>query len=163
MNDLVKSIAEQMEINFENARVMLLTYDANALICGACAWRYAYHALHSCDRWLFNPSQYTQPDFHIGNMDNPDAPTDVTLDDEVLMNYLASVRAKARAYLASLTDEMLTEKPTDCEYSRLELILGQFRHLSFHIGMVNGITIGRTGKFPRFRGLENTHSTDLYE
>jgi len=30
------------------------------------------------------------------------------------------------------TDEMLYEKPENCIYTRMELVLRQYRHLSFH-------------------------------
>lgn len=51
-------------------------------------------------------------------------------------------------YLATLTDEMLYEKPEKCRYSRMELVLRQFRHISFHTGMLNGQTAVTTGEFP---------------
>ena len=43
---------------------------------------------------------------------------------------------------------MLYEKPQNCRYTRLELVLRQYRHLSFHTGMLNGQTAVNTGKFP---------------
>ena len=52
------------------------------------------------------------------------------------------------AYLDTLTDEMLAEKPAGCRYTRLELVLRQFRHISFHTGMLNGQTALATGQFP---------------
>lgn len=43
---------------------------------------------------------------------------------------------------------MLYEKPEKCIYTRMELILRQYRHLSFHTGMLNGQTAVNTGQFP---------------
>ena len=34
--------------------------------------------------------------------------------------------------------------------TRLELILMQFRHISTHIGLLNGLTAEKTGKFPLY-------------
>ena len=57
-------------------------------------------------------------------------------------------KKKTLDYLDTITDDMLYEKPQNCPYTRLELILRQFRHLSFHTGMLNGQTAEHTGKFP---------------
>ena len=81
-------------------------------------------------------------------MDNPDNPCEAELSDELLLDYAAHVRDKTLAYLDSLDDTMLNECPKNCPYTRLELILMQFRHLSVHIGMINGLTIEKTGRFP---------------
>jgi hypothetical protein len=43
---------------------------------------------------------------------------------------------------------MLGECPEKCKYTYLELVLMQFRHISFHTGLINGQTIELTGKFP---------------
>ncbi len=34
------------------------------------------------------------------------------------------------------------------DHTRMELVLRQFRHLSFHTGMLNGQTAVATGQFP---------------
>lgn len=81
-------------------------------------------------------------------MDNPDNPTSVVLTDEELLAYLDRIEKKTMDYLDSLTDEMLYEKPEKCKYTRMELVLRQYRHLSFHTGMLNAQTALATGKFP---------------
>ena len=85
-------------------------------------------------------------------MDNPDNPCSVELSDEQLLEYLYAVRDKTLRYIDGLTDEMLAEKPENCPYTRLELVLRQFRHISLHTGMLNGLTVEKTGKFPVFVG-----------
>lgn len=154
MNELCGYIKEQAEINFINLETALKTYDRNALVCGAAAWRYAYHAIHSADKWFFNPNEYEEPPFHKEGMDNPDNPCDVVLSDSQLLEYLNDVRLKTRAYIEGLTDDMLYEKPCGCKFTRFELVLLQFRHISFHTGMINGQTIERTGRFPVYVGAE---------
>jgi hypothetical protein len=72
----------------------------------------------------------------------------VVLTDEQLMAYLDEVEQKTYDYLDSLTDADLYEKPEGSRYTRLELILRQYRHISFHTGMLNAQTILQTGKFP---------------
>ena len=81
-------------------------------------------------------------------MDDPEKPCDVILSDEQLLDYLYCVEKKTMDYLDTLTDDMLYEKPENCRYTRMELVLRQFRHISFHTGMLNGQTALATGKFP---------------
>ena len=148
MNELCMIIKDTVKPNFLNIRTSLQTYDRDALCCGAPCWRWAYHALHSADKWFFNPFIYEEPSFHEDGMDNPDNPTSVVLSDEELLSYLDRIEAKTMDYLDSLTDDMLYEKPEKCIYTRMELVLRQFRHLSFHTGMLNAQTALATGKFP---------------
>ncbi len=148
MNELCMIIKDTVKPNFLNIRTSLQTYDRDALCCGAPCWRWAYHALHSADKWFFNPFVYEEPSFHEDGMDNPDNPTSVVLSDDDLLSYLDRIEAKTMDYLDSLTDDMLYEKPEKCIYTRMELVLRQYRHLSFHTGMLNAQTALATGKFP---------------
>lgn len=91
--------------------------------------------------------KYDEPVFHQSEMDNPDNACFVILSDEELLEYLAKIRKKTCDYIDTLTDDMPYEKSENCPYTRLELILRQFRHLSFHTGMVNGQTAEHIGKF----------------
>lgn len=83
-------------------------------------------------------------------MDDPEKSCNVTLSDKQLLDYLSSIEEKTLTYLDTLSDEMLYEKPENCPYTRMELVLRQFRHLSFHTGMLNGQTAVKTGKFPMY-------------
>lgn len=143
-------IKKQADANFVNLETAIKTYDREAAVCGAPAWRYVYHTIHSADCWFFNPMIFEEPEFHVEGLDNPDHPCDKVLSDEELLSYLERVRVKTADYLDSLTDEMLYEKPEKCGFSRLELVLMQFRHISFHTGMINGQTAEKTGKFPLY-------------
>ena len=91
---------------------------------------------------------YEEPPFHEEGLDDPEKPASAVLTDEQLLDYLAQIEQKTYAYLDSLTDEMLCECPESCGHTRMELVLRQFRHLSFHTGMLNGQTAVATGKFP---------------
>ncbi|SFU59231.1 hypothetical protein [Butyrivibrio sp. INlla21] len=148
MNELCKIIKDTVKPNFLNIRTSIQTYDRDAICCDAPCWRWVYHALHSADKCFFNPFVYEEPSFHEAGMDNPDNPTSVVLSDEQLLSYLDRIEKKTMDYLDSLTDEDLYDKPEKCIYTRLELVLRQYRHLSFHTGMLNGQTAVTTGKFP---------------
>ena len=93
-------------------------------------------------------------------MDNPDNPTSVILSDEQLLAYLDQIGQKTYAYLDSITDEMLYECPENCEHTRMELVLRQFRHISFHTGMLNGQTALATGQFPMWVSQSDQYVDD---
>lgn len=97
---------------------------------------------------VFQSLYLHEPSFHENGMDNPDNPCTVVLSDIELLDYLKQVEKKTLDYLDSLIDEELYKCPDNCEFTRLDLILIQFRHISFHTGMLNGQTVKRTGKFP---------------
>ena len=160
MNELCKIIKDTVKPNFLNIRTSLRTYDRDALCCGAPCWRWAYHALHSADKWFINPFVYEEPIFHENGMDNPENPTSVILSDAQLLSYLDLIEKKTMNYLASLTDNMLYEKPENCIYTRMELVLRQYRHLSFHTGMLNGQTAVATEKFPMWVSETNQFVDD---
>lgn len=147
-------IKKQVLPNFANLETALRTYDRDALVCGGAAWRFAYHTIHSADKWFINPYVYDEPPFHEEGLDNPYLSCRTVLSDDELLSYLEQVKQKTLDYLDSLTDTMLYEKPEACPYTRLELVLGQFRHISVHTGMMNGLTIEQKGKFPVYVGMD---------
>lgn len=148
MKTLCEIIKEQVGANYLNLETAIRTYDRNALVCGTPAWRYVYHTIHSADKWFFNPFIFDEPPFHENGMDNPDNPCTVELSDIDLLKYLEKVKQKTYCYLDTLTDKELYERPENCEFTRMDLVLIQFRHMSFHTGMLNGQTIECTGRFP---------------
>lgn len=148
MNELINVIKDTIKPNFLNIRTSIRAYDRDALCCGSPCWRWAYHAIHSADKWFINPYDYEEPDFHEEGMDNPDNDTSVVLTDEQLLDYLEAVEKKTMDYLDTLDDAMLYTKPEGCPYTRMELVLRQYRHISFHTGMLNDKTYDRKGQFP---------------
>ena len=71
-------------------------------------------------------------------MDNPDNSATIVLSDKQLLEYLDRIEEKTLDYLDSITDEMLYKKPENCPYTRMGLVLRQFRYRSFYTGMLNG-------------------------
>lgn len=147
----ITTLKASTELMFHNLHIAMDTVDWNADICGAPAWRYIYHTLHSADKYFINPSMWTlenEPPFHSHMLDWPDTPTDTVLSKETLYAYFDKVRQKIISYIDSLKDLQLTERPNG-ELTRLGLILSQFRHMYAHIGILNGITIAKTQQYPR--------------
>ena len=46
MKTLCEIIKAQVGANYLNLETAIKTYDRNALVCGAPAWRYVYHTIH---------------------------------------------------------------------------------------------------------------------
>ena len=55
---------------------------------------------------------------------------------------------------------MLYEKPEKSRYTRMELVLRQFRHISFHTGMLNGQTALAKGQFPMWVSRADSYIND---
>jgi hypothetical protein len=58
-------------------------------------------------------------------------------------------------YLEKLDDGMLADRPPGCPHTRLTLVLGQYRHLMYHIGLIHGCLRAKSGGTnPPYVGLE---------
>lgn len=159
---LINTIIEQTDIMFSNMTITLNTCNLNAIICEMPIWKHLYHTLHSLDQWFINPGIYDEPAFHKENLNSLDIKSDTSLTKEDLIKYLNDIKIKINKYLNELTDDMLYEKPEKCEYTRLALVLGQYRHFMCHIGIINSSTISETGKWPRVNGLLNKDAGNEY-
>jgi len=151
--ELVNAIKKNTEVLFTNANIMLQTCNPDYVLCGMPVWKHAYHALHSCDQWFINPTEYSEPDFHVPNLNSLDISCEKSLSREELLQYLECVQTKIIDYLNTLTDEMLYDIPTGCKTNRLSMILSQFRHFYAHLGNINATTIMETNQWPRVVGL----------
>lgn len=158
----IDTIKRATDLMFENLLISMKTIDWNTDICGAPAWRYIYHTLHSADKYFINPMNYTEPPFQTPNLDWPDTPSDIILSPETLYAYYEQVRQKILDFLDGLTEEQLINCPNG-KLSRLGLICSQFRHMYAHIGILNGVTIARTNKYPRVLNESRKRPEGLYD
>ncbi|MCL2004428.1 MAG: GNAT family N-acetyltransferase [Oscillospiraceae bacterium] len=160
------TIKESLDLMFHNLKIAMDTVDWNAEVCGAPAWRYIYHTLHSADKWFINPSKRNEepePPFHTPGLDWPDTPSTVVLSRETLYTYYEQVRQKILDYCDSWNDSQLCEQPQGCVRTRLGLALSQFRHIYAHIGILNGVTIVNTNRYPRVINEGTWHSRKFPE
>lgn len=123
--------------------------------CEMPLYKHIYHMLHSLDVWYINPNDlsYQEPEFHIENLNNLDITTYRFISRSELENYYNAIKVKITANTENLNDTELLEKPLNCEYSKFQLILAQFRHLHTHMGMIMGFVIEATGQWPTVLGL----------
>jgi RimJ/RimL family protein N-acetyltransferase len=147
----IATLKTSTDLMFYNLHIAMDTVDWNADVCGAPAWRYIYHTLHSADKFFINPGSWAaenEPPFHSHLLDWPDTPTDTVLSKEMLYAYFNKVRQKIIGYIDNLNDVQLNER-TGGKLTHLGLILSQFRHMYAHIGIINGVTIANTQQYPR--------------
>ncbi len=125
----------------------------DAPYCSMPLYKHVYHMLHSLDQWFINPQRYTEPDFHIPNLNNLDVATEKVLTRDDLHSYFLQIGEKLSRHLDSVTDAQLLERPEGCEWTRFALMLAQHRHLHTHMGMLMGFLIAKTGLWPKVIGL----------
>ena len=85
---------------------------------------------------------------------NTDLDLNALTKDELLEYYL-KIKSKLQSYLSTLTVTDLSVSPEGCTFSKLDLILGQFKHIMFHIGMIHGCILMETGEIPNYLGLSD--------
>lgn len=167
MSDLVKIIIRQTEILFKNLNAQIERCNLDAEIDGIQNARYLFHAIHSLDKWFINPEPFCEPDKTVTG----GIPAELSVIDskrkgftqangthisrEQLLQYAISVEKKIQGYLLTLTDEKLVERAQDNgKFTRLELILGQFRHLMWHLGVSSAVTFMHDQTWPEYFGLD---------
>lgn len=130
--------------------------------CEMPLYKHIYHMLHSLDRWYINPNDpdYNEPKIHIPDLNNLDAVTDKKISFDEINDYYLSIEKKIKDYLLNLSDKDLYEIPLGCKHNKFKLILGQFRHLHTHMGMIMGWIIESTRKWPTILGLERPIPVD---
>jgi len=155
MDDLIRIIKEQTQTLYLNTDAILDAlnesdlYDKN--ICDWPLGDQIYHMLHSMNYWFINPSLYPEPDYSP-----TDKGTKKILTKNEIIEYCKSVKDKITKYLENLNSDSLAERPPNCQFSKLALILGQFRHFMYHVGLIHGcLRIHTKGTSPQYFGLDS--------
>ena len=154
----VADIVRQTEKLFENVGALLSVVDSDVLSHERFRWplwRQIYHMLHSIDKWFINPSRYQDHRSDGLEIAALNAPTQIVpLDRATLIDYYDHINEKVMSYVRDLKSADLIVKPDDCRFSRLELILGQFRHVMYHIGFISECLQEIGAPLPRYYGLD---------
>lgn len=164
MEEIILQIKNQQEINFKNIKDQILFADLNAVFDEVNNSRYIFHYLHSMDRFFINPIDYVYEGEKLFGIPEDlsvidpkragyEKDTSIVIPRQQLLDYLEYVKNKINAYFENLNSDELLEKPEGCEYSRLELILGQFRHIMWHVGLSSAITFDSKKEWNEFTGL----------
>jgi hypothetical protein len=110
-------------------------------------WKQFYHLLYWLDFWFVDPNDFEPPSFHVENLLDSKDLSHSTLSKQQLMTYFASIRAKIEQYAAGITLgelERSYEVRTQTR-SRFDMMLGQFKHVSHHLGYICSVYRACTG------------------
>lgn len=155
---LMEAVEQQTDILFQNVQFVLDDLDdaqLKVMISDMPLWKHVYHVLHSLDQWIINPFKYEDPSFHEPDMNSLYHLGERTLSKKELSVYFEGIKAKTNDYLSGLSDEMLEQKPQDCPFTKLTLILGQYRHTMLHLGIIHYCIRNETGKWPKYIGTSS--------
>lgn len=155
---LSKSVKRQAVQIFENVDVLFSSFDQNDFekkLGGFVVWKQFYHLVHSIDKNFIDPSSFVEPSFHIEDLDIIYLESEKCLSRTEILDYYNEVRVKIERYLNEITDEFLEYmvKFRGQEFSRLDLILAQFRHIFFHVGYLHCVKKIDSGQTPEYVGL----------
>ncbi len=164
MDEIIRQIKNQTEINFINIRDQIEAADLEFVLDGVNGSRYIFHNLHSIDRFFINPVSYVyEGEKLFGIPENLSVisterdgfveDTSIVISREKLLAYFEYIKNKIEKYFDEITAEDLIKKPEGCEYTRLEMILGQFRHQMWHTGLSSAITFEGKKIWNEFTGL----------
>lgn len=164
MREIVALIKEQQSVNFQNVREQIQRADVGAVFDAESNSRYIFHYLHSLDRFFAGPAGYVYEGGRLFGIPEELSVIDPARDGYVrdpslviprerLLAYLGHVEERTNRYLDGLSDDDLLLRPEGSEYTRFELVLAQFRHLMWHVGLSSAITFSSTGEWNAFTGL----------
>jgi len=155
---LADSIRNQTKQIFQNIEILFEAIPENefdTIKGGFRTWKHFYHLIHSLDKNFIDPGNYTEPEFHKKNLNIIYMEDENKLSKEKIEKYYETVKNKIQNYLNELTDETLENKITfnEKEFTKIELILAQLRHIFYHIGYLHCCIKIEKGQTPEYIGL----------
>jgi hypothetical protein len=149
--EIVSTLIAQTGILFlnidETIKAIEETQLYNEKICDWPLSEQIYHMLSSLDQWFVNPYSYQESPLDLKK-------NNAGLSKSDLVEYSETIKNKILKYLENTSIDSLSEYPRDCKFNRLTLILGQFRHLMYHIGLIHGcLRVYTGGTNPAYHGL----------
>jgi hypothetical protein len=154
MDKLTAVINKRVQRLFANTQYVFDYVDDDLLakkLCKWPLWRQLFHMLHSMDQWFINPFNYLDPreDGFLITALNTEVDM-APMKKSELSDYYDSIKAKIQTYLSTLTDEELAASPECSPLSRLDLILAQFIHIMYHVGLIHGCILIERGEIPEY-------------
>ncbi|MCQ2585210.1 MAG: hypothetical protein MJ185_06430 [Treponema sp.] len=165
MKKFVELIQRQTDILLKNVEDQINGADLEVVFDGLNNSRYLFHMLHSMEKYFMNPYDYKydleqalgiKEDYSVidDKREGYIKDDELIISREKLQQYFEVVSGKINAYVESLTDEELLEKPVDCPHTKFELILGQYRHIMFHLGLSECLTVQTKGVWLPYTGFK---------
>ena len=137
MDEIIKQIKAQIEINFQNIKDQIEVADLEAVFDGVNGSRYIFHNLHSMDRFFINPTDYVyEGEKLFGIPENLSVistaregfveDTSIVIPREKLMAYFGFVTNKIEHYLENLRQRNLYRNPRAVSILALNSFLAKF-------------------------------------
>jgi hypothetical protein len=149
INDLKESLWKQFGASIDMLKNAILLWPDEQWNSSKKFFYNAYHCLVFLDYYLTIPPENFSSPLPFTIAESGDVPADA-IDDVIpdriyskteLLDYLQSSREKCRILIAGLTEEKLKERwveePGDMNYSVLELLLYNMRHVQHHAAQLN--------------------------
>lgn len=151
LRNQTQQIFQNIELVFEDLDSSLFSKKSG----GFFIWKQMYHMIHSLDKHFIDPSSFQEPPIQEKNLDVIYLDRGKELSRETIFDYYRDVSKKIKAYLSSLNDQSLEETVTvnNSNYTRLELIIAQLRHVFYHIGYLHCCIKNEKGRTPEYIGL----------
>ena len=153
MQEIITQIKNQTEINFINIEDQIRVADLEKVFDGVNGYRFFINQIdyvYEGEKLFGIPENLsviaTDREGYVDDIS-------IVIPREKLLAYFEYVKNKIEAYFESLTAEALLQKLEGCEYTRLELILAQFRHQMWHAGLSSAITFEGKNIWNEFTGL----------
>jgi len=152
---LVNSIKNQTNNIFMNIEVLLENIpesEFNTIKGGFLTWKHFYHLIYTLEKYFIDPSNYSDPIFHKNYVCITNMEKYKKMSKNEIIEYYHNVKSKVQDYLNILNDELLEEKISfeEMEFTKLELILSQFRHIFYHIGYLHCCIRIEKGETPEY-------------
>jgi hypothetical protein len=143
---------------FQNIEILLKDIPENefdTIKGGFKTWKHFYHLIHSLDKNFIDPGNYNEPLIHVKNLNIIYFDGGNKLSKNDIVEYYNNVKDKIKKYINGLDDKILSEKIifNKMEFTKLELILAQLRHIFYHIGYLHCCIKMEKGETPEYIGL----------
>jgi hypothetical protein len=124
-------------------------------INGYLIWKQFYHMLNSLERNFIDPNNYQYPEFHEDKLNSLDHESEKELNKKDLYDYFKKIKSKLNDYLLALDDSKILEKINfrNMDLTRMDFILSQFIHVSWHLGYLYCSMKTETDIMPEYTGL----------
>ena len=163
MREFTSRLIRQTDIVMKNIDYSLAAATDEVMekeLNGYVMWKHFYHMLNSLDRIFAHSEVYRFPDFHEDKLNLLDHKSGKTLSRAILINYFKAIREKIGAYMDGMDDSKLLEEVMcqEMRITRFDLIIAQFRHVTWHLGYIHSCIKAETGSLPAYIGVNK----DLY-
>lgn len=150
---LIKVIIDHTRYCFESINILFDTFSTDDFarsVNGFPIWQQFYHMLNSIDRILTDPVNYEYPSFHIVGMNILENKPETQISKSDLYKYYKKIELESTSYLDNITEIVLRKKSNhkSLYMTKLDHILAQQRHMTWHIGYLHSCSKVLYGQTP---------------